>query len=126
MKQAALMMACAMEDREQIISLLLAHPKIDVNVKAANDLTALKIVFKKVLAGKCMQSFKLLMSNKSLDVNTKGNTNNDYTALHHAVEEDQPKTVKALLKVSKILVNAKTKSNETPLILAAQRNNPLC
>jgi len=165
--QTPLMMACGSElkGKDEIIKLILAYPKIDINAKTDANLTALKIAFKKVLAGKCMNSFKLLLGDPRLDVNTKldgnrtplmmtidhlkdeerreivlelilkhpkldvnmlGNPSNNYTALHHAVEEDQPNTVKALLKIHKTCVNAKTNSEKTPLILAALRNNPHC
>lgn len=165
--QTPLMMACGSElkGKDEIIKMLLACPKIDINAKTDANLTALKIAFKKVLAGKCMNSFKLLLGDPRLDVNTKldgnrtplmmaidhlkdeerrevvlelilkhpkldvnmlGNPSNNYTALHHAVEEDQPNTVKALLKIHKTCVNAKTNCEKTPLILTALRNNPHC
>jgi len=119
----------AVKDRNRLGCLiqLLKDPRINVNIKLEDNRTILMIVIQTVKDEELRQEMIMhLIRHPQMDVNVSEKCGNNYTALHHAVIQDQPLTVKTLLAMADIQLNVRTKGQDTPLILAASKNLPNC
>jgi ankyrin repeat protein len=107
-------------NKRDIIDLLLNHPKIDVNVYVNVDVKYKYIdgtVLHIAIRTNDIEIVNLLLSHK----NTKDKINvNKNTPLHYAIANKKTEIIKVLLKHPKINVKLKNSYNDTPLHLAVE------
>jgi ankyrin repeat protein len=106
---------------ENLLKMLLNHPKLDVNFCDGNGVTALMLAFNKKTNARLESMIKILLDHPKINVNLQNNEGQ--TALIIASsKKSNVNSVKMLLDHPKIDVNLRTTSGWTALMKASKYN----